>query len=328
MSKLFKGKLFIIAVVCIMVLSACSTNTSSNKGNSSPASQQGEQNKGKTTEATNEERVIKTVMGDVKIPAHPKRVVVQYLMGDLYAMGITPLAVSEVNEKAAFKALSSNSIDLGFHTNWGPEAVLALDPDLIIIIEKEKYDMYSQIAPTIYIPYEDEMAIEDRVTLWGEVFNEQQRASDVINKFKQNVEQAKAKLKAAGLYDKTITIMGGAKTPYISGKKYSIGALLYSTLGLNPPQLVQQDVIDKDEYWGHISMEVISKYTGDYIVYLEESDQEINAELQNDAIWNNLEAVKNNKIARINSKMSWYPDIYTLNIVLENTVDQLVKLAK
>jgi iron complex transport system substrate-binding protein len=328
MSKLFKGKLFIIAVVCIMVLSACSTNTSSNKGNSSPATQQGEQNKGKTTEATNEERVIKTVMGDVKIPAHPKRVVVQYLMGDLYAMGITPLAVSEVNEKAAFKALSSNSIDLGFHTNWGPEAVLALDPDLIIIIEKEKYDMYSQIAPTIYIPYEDEMAIEDRVTLWGEVFNEQQRASDVINKFKQNVEQAKAKLKAAGLYDKTITIMGGAKTPYISGKKYSIGALLYSTLGLNPPQLVQQDVIDKDEYWGHISMEVISKYTGDYIVYLEESDQEINAELQNDAIWNNLEAVKNNKIARINSKMSWYPDIYTLNIVLENTVDQLVKLAK
>jgi iron complex transport system substrate-binding protein len=328
MSKLFKGKLFIIAVVCIMVLSACSTNTSSNKGNSSPASQQGEQNKGKTTEATNEERVIKTVMGDVKIPAHPKRVVVQYLMGDLYAMGITPLAVSEVNEKAAFKALSSNSIDLGFHTNWGPEAVLALDPDLIIIIEKEKYDMYSQIAPTIYIPYEDEMAIEDRVTLWGEVFNEQQRASDVINKFKQNVEQAKAKLKAAGLYDKTITIMGGAKTPYISGKKYSIGALLYSTLGLNPPQLVQQDVIDKDEYWGHISMEVISKYTGDYIVYLEESDQEINAELQNDAIWNNLEAVKNNKIARINSKMSWYPDIYTLNTVLENTVDQLVKLAK
>lgn len=328
MSKLFKGKLFIIAVVCIMVLSACSTNTSSNKGNSSPASQQGEQNKGKTTEATNEERVIKTVMGDVKIPAHPKRVVVQYLMGDLYAMGITPLAVSEVKEKAAFKALSSNSIDLGFHTNWGPEAVLALDPDLIIIIEKEKYDMYSQIAPTIYIPYEDEMAIEDRVTLWGEVFNEQQRASDVINKFKQNVEQAKAKLKAAGLYDKTITIMGGAKTPYISGKKYSIGALLYSTLGLNPPQLVQQDVIDKDEYWGHISMEVISKYTGDYIVYLEESDQEINAELQNDAIWNNLEAVKNNKIARINSKMSWYPDIYTLNIVLENTVDQLVKLAK
>jgi iron complex transport system substrate-binding protein len=328
MSKLFKGKLFIIAVVCIMVLSDFSTNTSSNKGNSSPASQQGEQNKGKTTEATNEERVIKTVMGDVKIPAHPKRVVVQYLMGDLYAMGITPLAVSEVNEKAAFKALSSNSIDLGFHTNWGPEAVLALDPDLIIIIEKEKYDMYSQIAPTIYIPYEDEMAIEDRVTLWGEVFNEQQRASDVINKFKQNVEQAKAKLKAAGLYDKTITIMGGAKTPYISGKKYSIGALLYSTLGLNPPQLVQQDVIDKDEYWGHISMEVISKYTGDYIVYLEESDQEINAELQNDAIWNNLEAVKNNKIARINSKMSWYPDIYTLNIVLENTVDQLVKLAK
>lgn len=328
MSKRCKGKLFLIAVICIMLLSACSPSTTSNKETSSPASQQGEQSKEKTTEATNEERVIKTVMGDVKIPAHPKRVVVQYLMGDLYAMGITPLAVSQVNKEAAFKALSTNSIDLGFHTEWGQETVLAQDPDLIIIIEKEKYDMYSQIAPTIYIPYDNDMTMEERLTLLADIFNEPQKAKDVISKFNQNVEQAKAKLKAAGLYDKTITIMGGAKTPYVSGKKYSIGALLYTTLGLNPPQAVQQDVIDKDKYWGDISMEVIDKYSGDYIIYLEETDQEIATQLSGDAIWNNLAAVKNNKIARINSKMAWYADVYTINAVLDSLVDQLVKLAK
>lgn len=278
----FTSKLILIATLSLVLLSACSPSTPSNTPATSQNSQQKTEDNQKSTETANDKKIIKTALGNIEIPAHPKRVVVQYLMGDLYAMGITPFAVSEIKDEAAFKSLASKSIDLGFHTEWSQEAVLAQDPDLIIVIEKEYYDTYSKIAPTVFIPYDNAMTMEDRLTLLGEIFNEPEKAKEVIANFHENVAQAKEKLKAAGLYDKTITVIGGNKTPYIAGKKYSIGALLYTTLGLTPPQTVQTDVIDKDKYWADLSMEVIHKYSGDYIVYLEENDKEIATQLSGD----------------------------------------------
>lgn len=330
MLKQMRGKAVIAAAISLMMLlSACSTApTSTTVGQSTPTPAV-TTSAPKVEEAVPEEaqtKTISTTMGDVEVPVNPQRVVVQYLMGDVIALGITPVGISDVYDGAAFASLIKDSVDLGWMPEWEEESVMALDPDLILVSGEDDVAKFSKIAPTVYVPYGD-MTQEERLTFMGEVLNKQDEAAKAIQSYQDALEQAKTKLAEAGFGEYTVTVMeGGAdSTIGVYGDKYGTGGIVYSSLGLKAPDLVKAEVLDMDEYNKLVSFEVLNQYSGDFII---RNTYEGMADLTQDAIWNALPAIKNNRLIEMEFGFSYYTDVYSATEQINYVTDSLINASK
>lgn len=103
--------------------------------------------------------VVKTAMGDVKVPVAPKRVVVLDTaeLDSAITLGVKPVGATHVETSKGFpsylpKDEVSGIKDVGEMLNPNMEAIAALDPDVILtskIRHGAKYDQLKKIAPTV-----------------------------------------------------------------------------------------------------------------------------------------------------------------------------------
>ncbi|WP_342546513.1 AraC family transcriptional regulator [Paenibacillus sp. FSL P2-0089] len=334
MFRTSKPSLMLTLLLCFtIVLSACSsgnatTTTAGNGSNtptSSPAATASSTTSPDNTAAEAQTRTISTIKGDIEVPANPQRVVVLYLLGDVLALGIKPVGVSSVNEGAAFENELKDVQKLGSWFEASPEAVLSLDPDLIIVPSEETYNALHDIAPTVLVPYE-KMTTAERVSFIGHTLNKEDQATSLLNDFNAKVENSKLKLKEAGILDSTISIMegGGERSMLvIMSKQYGRGSqVLYEYLGMKAPEKIQQKIDSKTDVGGEsVSFEVITDYSGEYIF---RSSYDGMTDLTGDPIWNSIPAVKEGRLMNIDFGLSYYNDIYSLNAQLDYMVDALL----
>ncbi|WP_339249027.1 AraC family transcriptional regulator [Paenibacillus sp. FSL P2-0136] len=334
MFRTSKPSLMLTLLLCFtIVLSACSSGTAttttagngSNTPTSSPAATASSTTSPDNTAAEAQTRTISTIKGDIEVPANPQRVVVLYLLGDVLALGIKPVGVSSVNEGAAFENELKDVQKLGSWFEASPEAVLSLDPDLIIVPSEETYNALHDIAPTVLVPYE-KMTTAERVSFIGHTLNKEDQATSLLNDFNAKVEDSKLKLKEAGILDSTISIMegGGERSMLvIMSKQYGRGSqVLYEYLGMKAPEKIQQKIDSKTDVGGEsVSFEVITDYSGEYIF---RSSYDGMTDLTGDPIWNSIPAVKEGRLMNIDFGLSYYNDIYSLNAQLDYMVDALL----
>ncbi|MEV6945068.1 iron-siderophore ABC transporter substrate-binding protein [Streptomyces sp. NPDC051172] len=106
-------------------------------------------------------RTLKTVMGDVKIPSQPKRVVVLDTgeLDDVTLLGIDPVGAvaphfkSEGGFPTYLKGELSGTADVGPLLEPNLEKIASLKPDLILsskVRHEKVYDKLSAIAPTVF----------------------------------------------------------------------------------------------------------------------------------------------------------------------------------
>ncbi|MNO89708.1 Iron(3+)-hydroxamate-binding protein YxeB precursor [compost metagenome] len=265
----------------------------------------------------NAARTVSTVRGDVEVPANPKRVIATYGMGDVLALGVKPVATYDAKGSAYEKEVA----DLPVWEKFEPEEIMQYDPDLIIVINEEKIDEFSKIAPTVYIPFTT-LSMEERITFLGEVLNKKEEASKVLSEFKEKVASAKNKLDAKGIMDKKFSIFesnqkGGV---WVYGDKWGRGGdMVYSQLGFKAPDVIQNEIIAKDQY-REISLETIKDYAGDYIIFSGEV-----GELANNPVWKSIPAVKEGHIIPIDFTLFYDIDIYSSNVQLEYLMDKLLE---
>lgn len=325
-TKMKTRSIIAAAMSLTMLLSACSTAPVQSNGTESPtekaATGQTAETEQKET-AEGETRTVSTVMGDVEVPVNPQRVVVDYVIGDVAALGVVPVGVAkgeEGGENTAFGDKITESVKI---ENWDmePEEIMALEPDLIILsFSQEPYENLSKIAPTVYVPYGD-MTTKERINLIGDALNKNEEAQTVIDAYEAKINDAKQKIQEAGLSDKTVTIgQFGDGESYIAGAKHAVGVLAYNELGLKIPQKVQTDIIDADEYWGHISMEVLEPYCGDNIISL----GDIPSSVSDGAVWKSIPAVVNDNILYADTSVTWYTDIMSSSALIDFIVDGLI----
>ncbi|MBP1989495.1 AraC family transcriptional regulator [Paenibacillus eucommiae] len=321
-----KEMILAAAMSLMLLLSACTSGTPANNGgtvNPTPAQTQ-QTTQPEVSEAVSQTRTISTVFGDVEVPNNPQRIVVDYLVGDVVALGVTPLGVSRAARTTETEAVFAKQITDSIKIAMEPEDVMTLEPDLIILAwGDEKYEDLSKIAPTIYVPYGD-MTTEERIHFIGDVLNKQEEAKAVLNAYAKKIEEAKLSLQNAGLSDMTIT-MGefSDKNNSVAGDKHAVGELVYNQLQMKAPPKVQTDIIEANKYWGDISMEVLAAYVGDYLISL--GDNEVPAD---NAVWKSLPAVEHNRIVTVGSSLSWSTDIMTSSALIDHIVNQLITLAK
>ncbi|WP_339256194.1 AraC family transcriptional regulator [Paenibacillus sp. FSL R5-0713] len=325
------SSMIMVALLSItMLLSACSSGTttptagegtgaSSNNSSTTVSSDTGNQ-----TNKDNETRTVSTVKGEVVVPADPKRVVVLYLQGDVVALGVKPIATSDVYDGAAYKSELEGVNALGTWFEPNPEAVIDLDPDLIIVPSEETYTLLKDIAPTVYIPYE-KMTTEERLHSIASIFGKEQEAEKLLLNLKTKVEESKKTLADAGILDKTISIVeGGLKGMVIvESKQFGRGSqAVYEYLGMKAPEVVQKKIDVVSEAAGSsISMEVLPEYIGDY-VFRSVYDGADN--LTDNPIWSSIPAIKEGRLIEIDFDFFYYSDIYSINKQLDFVVEKLL----
>ncbi|WP_338540062.1 AraC family transcriptional regulator [Paenibacillus tundrae] len=329
--------MFLVALLSLtMMLAACgagsatpmaseSTGASSNKTNTTVAATSEPGNQVNTDSGT---RTVSTVKGDVVVPANPKRVVVLYLQGDVVALGIKPIATSDVYDGAAYKNELEGVNSLGTWFEPNPEAVIDLDPDLIIVPSEETYDLLKDIAPTVYIPYE-KLTTEERLVNIATIFGKEQEAEKLLSDLNSKVEESKKILADAGILDKTISIVeGGFKgMAVVESKQFGRGSqVVYEYLGMKAPEVVQQKIDVTSEAAGStVSMEVLPEYVGDYLF---RSAYEGMDNLSDNPIWSSIPAVKEGRLIEIDFNFFYYSDIYSINKQLDFVVEHLLDAPK
>ena len=208
-------------------------------------------------------RTVETVKGKIEIPNEPKRVVIDYFVGDALALGVEPVGTTYVYKDSVFEedlkdVPSINGDDA--YGQYSMEAVTKLKPDLIITYSEADYDNLSKIAPTVLVDYLN-MSTAERI------LNKKEEGKKLLADFNQEVAGYKQQLQDAKISNKTITLMETySKELFVYGNKQGRGGeVLYDLLELKAPEVVQKEIINGEQYRS-ISLEAINEYAGDMIM--------------------------------------------------------------
>jgi len=322
MLKQMKNKtLAAAALSMVILLSACSNRTPVNtKGTETSPTQAAATEAIKDTETETGTRTISTVKGDIEVPANPERVIATYGMGDVLALGVKPVATYDATGTAYEKEVA----DLPVWASFESEDIMTYEPDLILVVNEEQYDKVSKIAPTIIIPF-TELSMEERITFLGKVLNKEEAAVKILTDFNLKIEDAKKQLSEKGIMDKTFSLFEGSDNGgvWAYGDKWGRGGdLIYSHMGFKAPEIIQNEIIGKDQY-RDVSLEVINEYAGDYIIF----SGELN-ELEDNPVWQSIPAVQANHIIPIDYTLFYDIDIYSSGIQLDYLLEKLLEVSE
>ena len=282
-------KTLVVSCLAAMMLVGCGTNSGSNNDKSS------------------EKKVTVTdVRGEVEIPANPERIVDLSGNSDILSIlgyKVVGTANSDAYDYTKFPTYLEETLKgaeiLGYsmQDTMDVEAVMNLNPDLIVIstVQEKMYDQLSEIAPTVMIQLEA-LKWKDDDKAFAKVFNKE----DVANKWLADYE---AKAKKAG--DK-IKAEYGENTTYLSflasGGQFFIfdgagfGSVLYEDMGLAKPEGMPEQ---SDISLPVVTYEGLASIKSDYIFLI--STPEDLKQLESNAIWNSLPAVKEGKVVVLES---------------------------
>ena len=264
-------------------------------------------------------RTISTTMGNVDIPVNPVRVVTDYYLGDLLALGITPIGTYGLYKKSPYlQEEIANITDIGDSL----EVVVDLNPDLIIIGNAEKYEAYAKIAPTVLIP--NSLKMHEELREFGRILDKKSEVEAWLTNYEQRVASAKQTVQEIIGEDETVTVFDsgdkGGVTLY--GNGYT-GRSIYEGLGLTPPETVLQDM-RQEQQWLQISAEVLSKYAGDRIfVAVDKAAEKV--DYKNAPVWSKLAAVQNNQLYEIDGWRFWFSDPISILGQIEEIAKMLVE---
>ncbi|WP_339241932.1 AraC family transcriptional regulator [Paenibacillus sp. FSL R5-0517] len=286
----------IMSLALVLTLSACGT------------AQQGAETSEVAAEpeqpAVVETKMVKTTFGEVEIPAHPERVAAIDYLGTVLALGVKPIGGGQFLMNSPYL---EGHMDGLATIGDSVEQLMELEPDLIITLNPDKaaYEKYSKIAPTVSIASITFPTLKDEVNYFGDVLGKEAEAEKWLADFDEEIAKIKQKVQSvvpAGVtfsvmqeYDRQVFIFGNQ-----SGRG---GRNIYELLGLQAPKNIPSELMQGAYH--EFSIELLSKYAGDYIVLTSNSQLK---DLQADPVWGSLPAVKNGRVYIWTEEQSWFRD--------------------
>lgn len=260
-------------------------------------------------EVVAETRIVSHYMGETEIPSEPKRIVTTQYLGELLALGVKPVGAPEYHLDDTFlKAHTQGIENIGSQIDL--EAVLSLDPDLIIgsNFDEKIYEELSKIAPTVLISWMD-YDVRGHLEVVADVVGKQEEAKKWLEEFDQKSSEGEAKVKAK-ISDETVAIYRISQWGFQAYGPRNIGYVFYNALNINAPELIEQEMANNPKYHStEISLEVLNDYAADHIFLAVDGDEQAKKafkEISESSIWSNLPAVKNGNLYFID-KDTWLP---------------------
>ncbi|MGG0657194.1 iron-hydroxamate ABC transporter substrate-binding protein [Rummeliibacillus pycnus] len=299
-----KKYLFPFLLLLVLIISACSNNSSKNSDNSS--------SKSDTKEPTT--ITYKSENGDIKVPAHPKRVVVlSSFAGNVMQLGVPIVGVdawSKANPEFKDKLKDAEEV-----TEDDLEKIIELKPDLIIGLSTIKdVDKLNKIAPTVTFTYAKVDYLTQHIEI-GKLLNKEKEAQAWVDDFKQRAAATGDEIRNKIGEDATVSVIENFdKDLYVFGDHWGRGTeVLYQAMDLKMPKKVKE-MTDKDGYYA-LSQEVMGDYAGDYLILSKNSDGDTS--FMKSETYKNIPAVKNGHVYEADAKAFYFNDPLTLDYQLE-----------
>lgn len=249
---------------------------------------------------------VTDVRGDVEIPENPQRIVDLSGNSDILSLlgyKVIGTANSDAYDYTKFPtyledALSGAEI-LGYsmQDTMDVEAVMNLDPDLIVIstVQEKMYDQLSEIAPTVMIQLEA-LDWKADVKAFAKVFNKEAEADKWLADYEAKAIEEGNKVKAEFGDDTTYLSFLASGGQFFIFDGAAFGSVLYEDMGLAKPTGMPEQ---SDISLPVVTYEGLASIDTDYI-FLIATDEDL-AQLEANAIWNSLPAVKDGNVVVLES---------------------------
>lgn len=288
-----------LAVTAALALSACGSSDSSDSGSGSGS--------GSGT------HTVRTVMGDVEVPAAPKRVVVLDTaeLDSALTLGVKPVGATHADVKSGFlNYLPKNQVagikDVGAMMTPSLESIAALKPDLILtskIRHGDKYAELKKIAPTVMTentgyPWKENFQVH--ADALGKKAEAKMVTADYASHVADVTKALGGKAKTAATEVNMVRFVEGADIR-IYGKKNYIGTIL-ADVGLGRPAITDKA---KDGFSYDVSPEKIDLADADVVFHSTYGDPKKSKETQttDSGLWKNMSAVKNGKAFAVDDQL-------------------------
>ncbi|MET7649130.1 iron-siderophore ABC transporter substrate-binding protein [Streptomyces sp. NPDC005426] len=271
----------------------------------------GSDSDGDTTDAAT--HTVKTVMGDVKVPVTPRRVVVLDTgeLDSALTLGVQPVGATHSATEDGFPAYlpaekTKKLTEVGEIANPSMETVASLKPDLILtskVRDGDRYEQLSAIAPTV-MTESTGSAWKENFQVHAEALGKQAEAKKVVAAYDAHVakvtEAIGGKEKAAATDVNFVRFVEGADIR-IYGKQNYIGSIL-ADLGMGRPAITDKA---KDGFSYDVSPEKIDLADADVVFTSTygDPDKAGATKTMRSGLWKGLTASKNGKVFKVDDRL-------------------------
>ncbi|MCR8844193.1 ABC transporter substrate-binding protein [Paenibacillus sp. SC116] len=295
---------FALISVMVFLLAACGSSKQDGATDNKTASQpESGQSQTASTETAKGTREITYLGKTYTVPEKVENIVVAgsiESMEDALVLDVNLAGASSVGGgfPQMFADITKTATDIGQKQQPNFETMLKLKPDVILGSTKfpaDKTEKMEKIAPTIPVSHKA-VDWEANLLLLAELTGKQDQANDLLEQYKKDLEAAKPKIGAEYKDKKVIALRLRGLELCLYAESVFFNPTLYEELGLSVPAEIA--ATKKQEI---ISIEKFSEINPD-VIFLQFAESEnkknvkILEELQNNPIWKNLDAVKNNKV--------------------------------
>jgi iron complex transport system substrate-binding protein len=257
------------------------------------------------------ERTVDTAMGEVTVPAEPKRVVVldNDALDSAITLGVTPVGAGLGDVGAPFSTYLPEDKLKGLKevgVVWEPnvEAVAALKPDLILgskVRHEAVYKELSAIAPTVFT---ETTGPEWRANfeLHAEALGKEDEVEEIVDEYEAHVaevvEAIGGEAEAAETTFGFTRFLEGAPTRLYLDDTF-VGSI-FKDLGVGRPENLESTGFSLD-----VSPEQIDQANADVIFYSTYGDPKAakETEITEGPLWKALDAVKAGKAYRVDDNL-------------------------
>ena len=295
-------KLLIPLIVLVLVLAACGNGSDDN----------GDKNDKKTYKQDDGKKV--------KVPKHPKRVVV---LGTTYAGGLKQLdtnIVGVANLVDDSKVLKKKFKGVKKVDPEKVESVAKLKPDLIVTYNTDKnLKKLNKIAPTVAYDYQKH-DYKDQHKELGKLVGKEDKAQKWIDDWDKKTKNDSKEIKDKLGQDTTVSIIKDFdKKVYALGKTYGHGSeVVYDSFGMKMPDKVEKATKKND--LAEISNEEIPEMAGDYVITPVAKGGKLSFEDKD--YWKNTDAVKNGHTIKVDEGIYWLNDPYSMDYERKDLKEQ------
>ncbi|MBP1990508.1 helix-turn-helix domain-containing protein [Paenibacillus eucommiae] len=251
----------------------------------------------------------------------PKRVVIYDWVGNLLALGVRPVGASYFYSLELLHLLKDELVDVVDVGRTSIEAVIGLEPELIIVpkwLGSAMIGQLQKVAPTLIVPYGNPF---ERFRHLAHTLDKRKEAELFVSRYKQRAAEVKEAISGIVLPGETVGLYELAPNSIWAFNEFHGrgGYNLYRGIGLTPPLMVQQHVIGKGMI-RELAMEQLPSYAADHMIisypFTTESAEYVNRLMQHE-VWNSIAAFQHNRVYFIDRRVFHPNDVYSLFKQLE-----------
>lgn len=277
-----------------------------------------------------EHAVFKTLNGnEVAYNRNTRRIVALSGAGDLAAFGIKPLAV--LADEAVLKeypAFFEGVAVLEYSQPFNLEEILKYEPELILVYQMMDADNIAQlekIAPVIPL-YRESFDFSERLGYIGKIFSMEEQARTLVDYAARLKEGALAAIDALNIASKTASVFyyfDGVSIP--PSEYWYFNKILYDYLGMQYTEAAKEFLSNPmNGPFTPISSEQLTLFEGDLVLYADIMGmREIPEALQANPGWQNMTAVKENRVGILDALIYAEKDVLYLRAQYEGLLNAL-----